>query len=118
MNIKDKIRTILEQYGYDEDEIEIVIKFLSLKYFKYDTATYHNKRIFNYSRQGFFTITIDINLKDKFLYVQLHNIEEQEQFTLVQDYIENFEIDNIEYDIQDIENIIESFSNLNENRYE
>lgn len=109
---------IFNDYNFNDDEINVALKLLNIINLK-NTTFYDIKNaehIFNYERNGYYTITVDIWLNSKTASVKIHNIEKGEIFTLVEDDLENF-VDTINYDIDDITNILNSFSNLNDDRY-
>ena len=115
---KQTINTIFYDYNFTNNEIDVALKLLNIANLK-NTTFYDIKNaehISNYERNGYYTIVIDIWLNSKTARVQIYNTVKYETFTLVEDDLENF-IDTIKYDINDIKNILKSFSNLNDDRY-
>lgn len=115
---KQTLIVIFNDFNFTDDEIDIALKLLSVINLK-NSSFYDIKNaehIFNFERHGYYTISVDIWLNSKTASVKILNIEKGETFTLVEDDLENF-VDTINYDIDDITNILNSFSNLNDDRY-
>lgn len=115
---KQTLFMIFYDYNFTDNEIDVALKLLNIINLK--NSTFYDvknaEHISNYERHGYYTIIVDIWLNSKIASVQILNIEKNETFTIVEDDLENF-VDTIKYDINDIKKILNSFSNLNDDKY-
>ena len=115
--LKSEIIEILKDYNCNKKEISVALQLLNIVTLKnVHTGWKPENRISNYFNYSNYSIFIDIYLDSKFARVYMYNANTEEEFTLVEDDLENF-FDTINYDIDDITNILNSFSNLNDDRY-
>lgn len=112
-----EIVKILKDYNCNKKEISVALQLLNIITLKnVYTGWKPENRISNFYNYSNYSILIDIYLDSKFARVYMYNTNTEEEFTLVEDNLENF-VDTIDYDINDITNILNSFSNLNDDRY-